>query len=76
MHGTDDVTALLPAYVAAELDAGEQARVERALAHSAPLRHEVWRYRRLFALLARAAGENIAPDPLFERHLRPHFPSA
>lgn len=76
MHGTDDVTAFLPAYVAAELDAGEQAWVERALALSATLRHEVRRYRRLFALLALAAGEDIAPDMVFKRHLRHHFPSA
>jgi anti-sigma-K factor RskA len=72
MHSTDDVDALLPAYAAAELDATERARVFQALARSAPLRHELRRYRRLFALLA-AAREDIAPDATFARRLRRRF---
>lgn len=73
MRGDDDVDALLPGYVADELEATERARLEHALARSAPLRHELRRYRRLFALLAAAAREDIAPDMTFVRRLRHRF---
>ncbi len=73
MHSTDDVDALLPAYVADELEATERERVFQALARSASLRHELRRYRRLFALLAAAAREDIAPDLTFVRRLRRRF---
>jgi len=73
MHNTDDVDALLAAYVAAELDASEYACVEHALTHSARLRRELRRYQRLFALLAAAAEEDITPDATFVRRLRHRF---
>jgi anti-sigma factor RsiW len=73
MHHDDAVEALLPAYAADELDAPARAGVDRALAHSAPLRRELRRYRQLFALLAAAAAEHIAPDDACARCLRHRF---
>jgi len=69
VSGYDELLALLPAYVAGELDAGEQERVTRALAESSRLREELARYRRLFVLLAALVEEDVAPDAGLDRRV-------